>query len=287
MRPIRSIYLSFSPKPHAKYLRHSICFLSHLISNFDSFSMANGFNKLDSVQHNVHSHFECILYQSQHRSRSNVEKSCPQPHHGIRSRHVARCPILVQDCTHRSHHRYNQGQGTPQRIEQVITIIFLDTYPAFSIGPVRHLRNDYINGLSYSSPEFRKVIIQHALLFLLWGIALSFDWQRTLILIVIPQLIGIHFLMASNYLQHADCEVGSEYNHSRNFTGKLFNFMFLNVGYHTAHHLHDRIHWTELPALHEISNPYKAQSVKPVSSPTYCTIWVSNPCYRAATGRNH
>ena len=57
--------------------------------------------------------------------------------------------------------------------------------------------------------------------------------------------------MASNYLQHADCEVGSEYNHSRNFTGKLFNFMFLNVGYHTAHHLHDRIHWTELPALHE------------------------------------
>lgn len=153
-----------------------------------------------------------------------------------------------------SHHRYNQGQEDATRVSRAGDhnhLIGYITYPAFSIGPVRLLRNDYLSGLSYSSAAFRKVIIQHALLFLVWGIGLSFDWQRTLILIVIPQLIGIHFLMASNYLQHAHCEVGSEYNHSRNFTGKLFNFMFLNVGYHTAHHLQDRIHWTELPALHE------------------------------------
>ena len=67
------------------------------------------------------------------------------------------------------------------------------TYPAYSIGPVRKLRNEYLNSLSSSSPEFRKVIIQHVLLLILWGTAFSIDWRQTFILIIVPQLIGIHF----------------------------------------------------------------------------------------------
>ena len=153
-----------------------------------------------------------------------------------------------------SHHLYNQGEEDATRVARAGDhnhLIGYITYPAYSIVPVRKLRNEYLKSLSSGSPEFRKVIIQHVLLFILWSVAFSIDWQRTLLLIIVPQLIGIHFLMASNYLQHAQCDVGSKYNHSRNFTGRLFNLLFLNVGYHTAHHLRDRIHWSELPAMHE------------------------------------
>ena len=166
-----------------------------------------------------------------------------------------------------SHHRYNQREEDATRVARAGNhnhLIGYITYPAYSIIPVRKLRNDYFKNLSSGSPEFQKVIIQHALLFILWGLALSIDWQRTLMLIIVPQLIGIHFLMASNYLQHAQCDVGSQFNHSRNFTGRLFNLLFLNVGYHTAHHLRERVHWTELPALHEeIKDQIRPELCKP------------------------
>lgn len=57
--------------------------------------------------------------------------------------------------------------------------------------------------------------------------------------------------MAANYLPHAQCDVGSKYNHSRNFTSRLFILQFLNVDYHTADHLRERIHWTEIPDMYE------------------------------------
>ena len=56
--------------------------------------------------------------------------------------------------------------------------------------------------------------------------------------------------MASNYLQHAHCEVGSEFNHSPNFTGScsISSFsMWVIIPLTTQ----DRIHWTELPAMHK------------------------------------
>lgn len=153
-----------------------------------------------------------------------------------------------------SHHRYNQSEEDATRVARAGDhnhLLGYLIYPLYSLAPVRSLRGRYLSELSRSSPEFRKIVVQHFLLIILWGVTFSIDWQRTLIFIIIPQVIGIHFLMASNYLQHAQCEVGSEYNHSRNFTGKCFNWLFLNVGYHTAHHLQDRIHWTELPHIHE------------------------------------
>ena len=153
-----------------------------------------------------------------------------------------------------SHHKYNQGPEDATRVSRAGNhnhLVGYLSYPFFSLAPVRIIRNEYLNGLAYTSPAFRKVVVQHLLLVLVWILALSINWQKAILYVLCPQIIGVHFLMASNYLQHAQCEVGSEYNHSRNFTGILFNWMFLNVGYHTAHHANDQLHWTELPALHQ------------------------------------
>jgi beta-carotene hydroxylase len=40
------------------------------------------------------------------------------------------------------------------------------------------------------------------------------------------------------------------YDASRNFTG-LMNVLWLNIGYHTAHHFEPRGHWSDMPALHK------------------------------------
>lgn len=153
-----------------------------------------------------------------------------------------------------SHHRYNQSEEDATRVSRVGEhnhILGYLIYPLFTLAPVRELRKEYFRSISFQSAEFRKVFIQHALLFLLWSVSLYISWKKALLFVMIPQLIGIHFLMASNYLQHAQCEVGSAHNHSRNFTGWVFNLLFFNVGYHTAHHLDQKIHWKRLPSVHQ------------------------------------
>jgi len=91
---------------------------------------------------------------------------------------------------------------------------------------------------------------QYLWLLLLWAGALWLQPQKALWLVIVPQLIGLHWLLATNYLQHAHADGYSSLNFSRNFTG-LVNLLCFNIGLHTAHHLHPRRHWTELPRLHQ------------------------------------
>ena len=38
---------------------------------------------------------------------------------------------------------------------------------------------------------------------------------------------------------------------SRNYVGGLHNKLTGNLGYHTAHHYRQGVHWSKLPELHE------------------------------------
>jgi len=51
--------------------------------------------------------------------------------------------------------------------------------------------------------------------------------------------------------QHDACDVSSDWNHSRNFVGRAFNWIMCNNGYHTIHHNRAGLHWTELARAHE------------------------------------
>jgi beta-carotene hydroxylase len=68
--------------------------------------------------------------------------------------------------------------------------------------------------------------------------------------LVLPALCSLTLIMFFNYVQHVHADAWSHHDHSRNFTGAAFNFMFFNNGYHTAHHQQPGLHWSELPAAH-------------------------------------
>jgi fatty acid desaturase len=63
-------------------------------------------------------------------------------------------------------------------------------------------------------------------------------------------LCALAMFVVVNLLQHDGCAPASPLDHSRNFHSKTTNWLFFNSGYHTAHHLHPGVHWSELPALH-------------------------------------
>ena len=102
---------------------------------------------------------------------------------------------------------------------------------------------------------FYYVLTQYFLVLLLWGCLAWLDWKSWLILVLIPQLHGLHWLLATNYLQHAHADgSGTNLNYARNFYGWV-NPLLFNIGLHTAHHQHPRAHWSELFLLQEKYRP--------------------------------
>jgi len=68
--------------------------------------------------------------------------------------------------------------------------------------------------------------------------------------VLLPQMLALHWLLGANYLQHAHTDGHSSLQFARNFTGGV-NRLFFNIGYHTAHHLHPKVHWSELAEWHQ------------------------------------
>ena len=97
--------------------------------------------------------------------------------------------------------------------------------------------------------------IEIAVLWLVIVAILFVDPFTGAIFVFLPWLLGMATLVAVNFLQHDGCDVGSEYDHSRNFVGRTANWLFFNSGYHTAHHLQPALHWSRLPELHRRIEP--------------------------------
>jgi fatty acid desaturase len=76
------------------------------------------------------------------------------------------------------------------------------------------------------------------------------DFWTTLFFVIIPQLYGARGILRINLIQHDGCDTASEWNHSRNFVGRAFNWIMCNNGYHTIHHNRAGLHWSVLDREH-------------------------------------
>ncbi|HSQ66798.1 MAG TPA: fatty acid desaturase [Polyangiaceae bacterium] len=80
-----------------------------------------------------------------------------------------------------------------------------------------------------------------------WGskaALLLLDWRKALVFIVVPHLYAVWGITTVNFVQHDGCDEDDEYNHSRNFVGKIFNWFTFNNGFHGIHHEHPGLHWS-------------------------------------------
>jgi beta-carotene hydroxylase len=91
-------------------------------------------------------------------------------------------------------------------------------------------------------------------------IVLILDWQRAILLVILPNFYGTWGIFGTNYWQHDGCDHLHAYNHSRSFTGKLFNALTFNNGFHAIHHMRPEVHWSLYPAHH-------AKEVEPYNHP--------------------
>lgn len=104
-----------------------------------------------------------------------------------------------------------------------------------------------LNRKAFSRQYMREQIVA----FGLTGAMLAYDFWPALFFVVLPQLYGARCILRINLIQHDRCDIESEWNHSRNFVGKAFNWIMCNNGYHTIHHNKAGLHWSKLAEAHE------------------------------------
>jgi fatty acid desaturase len=84
-------------------------------------------------------------------------------------------------------------------------------------------------------------------LLLAWGNPLNF-----LAVFLVPAFGMLVYVYWLTWEHHSGLSTEDPYAASRNRVGRFYNLRTCNLGYHTAHHLKPGIHWSLLPAYHEL-----------------------------------
>ncbi|HTS38859.1 MAG TPA: fatty acid desaturase [Candidatus Solibacter sp.] len=98
---------------------------------------------------------------------------------------------------------------------------------------------------------YRQAIAERCLTYSVLAVLLIINYRSTLKYCIGPWFFGQWVLVTINLLQHQACDAASRFNHSRNITGRIANWLLLNNGYHTVHHMFPTAHWSKLPVIHE------------------------------------
>ncbi len=153
-----------------------------------------------------------------------------------------------------SHHRYMQTPRDVMRTTKVrfpinalnFFAFFPAVAPAIIASNGRYLKTPAAKNEGFRRQRTAEVIIVWTVkAFFLW-----LDWERFLFLLLVPHLWAVWGVTSVNFIQHDGCDPDHPVNHSRNFVGKLFNWVHFNNGYHGMHHEQPGLHWSLLPEAH-------------------------------------
>ena len=210
--------------------------------NIGFFAAACYFSFLNAVV--IHNHLHQGIFQSK---RANLW-----------FRHVlsfgALYPASVNIPAHNlvHHHFEDDGQpdwAAPENVGFGWNLLNLVHFPNVS-GP-----NTFAGAQRWAAVGARKDFIrqytsEQIFAFGLTAILLVNNFWAGLFFIVLPQLYGARCILRINLIQHDGCDIESEWNHSRNFVGRAFNWIMCNNGYHTIHHNRAGLHWSQLAEAH-------------------------------------
>jgi fatty acid desaturase len=170
-----------------------------------------------------------------------------------------------------NHHRYNHGEkdftrtyrfGALAGCKDTNNLLGYFLHPFYAVVTLYPFFLSYLEKLfRLQRTYFYYCLLQYALVVSVWLVPAIIDPKNFLVLILVPQLFGLHWLLATNYLQHAHADGresarnGNRFNYARNFYG-LLNPLLFNIGFHTAHHENSRAHWSGLVNLHKKYQPF-------------------------------
>jgi fatty acid desaturase len=122
-------------------------------------------------------------------------------------------------------------------IEYSLTIAATAYYRGFQVGK-KHKKHQ------------RAFVTWSIITFGLVALLVAYRPVPALFLFVLPMVTSLVFTSWVTYDHHSGLHSESPFEASYNITNRTFNWLTGNLGYHTAHHHRQAIHWSKLPELH-------------------------------------
>lgn len=101
-------------------------------------------------------------------------------------------------------------------------------------------------------PKLQACFILYSLL--TFSVVAFLVWLKplpALFLFVLPMICSLLITAWVTYDHHTELKTDNIFEASRNNLNRIFNLVTGNLGYHTAHHYKQGVHWSLLPGLHE------------------------------------
>ncbi|MFO0755479.1 MAG: fatty acid desaturase [Byssovorax sp.] len=153
-----------------------------------------------------------------------------------------------------SHHKYTQSRKDVMRTSKIrfrwnlLNGIFFMPRVGRDIfaADMRYFKAMYRR----NKPWFNQMLLEAFVFLGSMGALIALDWKKFLLYVLVPHQYAAWGIISMNLLQHDGCDENSDYNHSRNFVGKVVNWFTYNNGFHTIHHMEPGLHWSLAPAEH-------------------------------------
>lgn len=97
----------------------------------------------------------------------------------------------------------------------------------------------------------RQFVIFSTLTFILLAALTIYNPVNALFIFILPMIISLLYTSWATYGHHTGLDTQDQFAASHNIIDSTFNTLTGNLGYHTAHHFKQGVHWSKLPELHE------------------------------------
>jgi fatty acid desaturase len=134
--------------------------------------------------------------------------------------------------------RWKRADGTPMGVLEYTINVAVTAYP-----------RAYRVGQRYPAHQ-RQFLIFGALTLLLVATLVAFRPVAGIVLFALPMVCSLLYTTWVTYDHHSGLETDDHFHGSYNNLNTLFNRLTGNLGYHTAHHYRQGVHWSKLPELH-------------------------------------
>ena len=135
--------------------------------------------------------------------------------------------------------RWKRKDGTKMGVVEYTLNVALTAYPrGYAVGK-KHPK------------QLKPFLVNTVITFTIVGLLVWYKPVEALLLFVLPMITSLLFTAYVTYDHHAGLDTQNEFEASKNNLSRMYNLFTGNLGYHTAHHHKQGVHWSRLPQLHE------------------------------------